>query len=92
MYGQILHMFQGQSITQITSLTCTTSVSLKKNLVLIFLLMIWVRMKSFLARHSLICSKMNLTFSSRSIDPNVSTYIHTVGTTYSVYVTVLNRN
>ncbi|VDO94034.1 unnamed protein product [Schistosoma margrebowiei] len=45
-----------------------------KNLVDILLLMIWVRIKSFLAKQSLICSNMNSTFSFFSIEPNVSTW------------------
>lgn len=40
---------------------------------LIFLLIICVLIKSFLARHSRICSKMKSTFSRLSIDPKVST-------------------
>ena len=60
------------------SVTWTWSVSFVKNLVLIFLLIICVLMKSFVARHSLICSKINCTFSSFSIEPNVSTCSHDI--------------
>ena len=55
-------------------LTVTPAAVSSKYFVLIFLLMIWVLMKSFLARHSLICSSINSTFSFFSIEPNVSTY------------------